>query len=455
VRTAGVLRLFSIIALSVASTASLAAQGPPSGPPETATVAFNQAATHEPGDVATANATQPDSAESPQSSPDKATPPQTTPPASREAAIEQDQAAKSSTLHPYVPNKGERIFNHVDTILEGGNLRWHPFFDSAYSGGGFTLGVGHLNYVSGYNYIDIRGSYTITNYKRVEAEFVAPRLFNRRGHLSVLGGWREATQVGFYGIGPDTPKADRTNYLFQQPYGSALLTLFPTRRTLMLRGGVELSRWSQKPGEGSFPSVETRYAPATLPGLGAEVTYLRTQGAVGLDWRTSPGYTRRGAYVAASLDNYDDRDGNFGFQVAEYEGIAHLPILREAWVLSFHGRVQTAFEKDDQQIPFFMLPALGGGSSLRGYSSWRFRDKNSLLLQAEWRIMVNRYLDMAFFYDAGKVVARTSDLDFDGLKDDYGFGLRFHGPFATPLRVELAHSRESSLSFIFSSSASF
>ena len=102
-----------------------------------------------------------------------------------------------------------------------------------------------------------------------------------------------------------------------------------------------------------------------------------------------------------------------------------------------------------------MLPALGGGSSLRGYSSWRFRDQNSLLLQAEWRIMVNRYLDLAFFYDAGKVAARTSDLDLDGLKDDFGFGFRFHGPFATPLRVELARSRESSFSFIFSSSASF
>jgi outer membrane translocation and assembly module TamA len=129
--------------------------------------------------------------------------------------------------------------------------------------------------------------------------------------------------------------------------------------------------------------------------------------------------------------------------------------LREAWVLSFHGRVQTAFDKDGQQIPFFMLPGLGGGSTLRGYSSWRFRDQNSLLLQAEWRIMVNRYLDLAFFYDAGKVTARTSDLDLDGLKDDYGFGVRFHGPFATPLRLELAHSRETSLKFIFSSHASF
>jgi outer membrane translocation and assembly module TamA len=77
------------------------------------------------------------------------------------------------------------------------------------------------------------------------------------------------------------------------------------------------------------------------------------------------------------------------------------------------------------------------------------------LLQGEWRIIVNRYLDLAFFYDAGKVAPRTSDLDFKNLKDNYGIGLRFHGPAATPLRVELARSRESSLSLIFSSSASF
>ena len=57
-----------------------------------------------------------------------------------------------------------------------------------------------------------------------------------------------------------------------------------------------------------------------------------------------------------------------------------------------------------------VLHAAGAGRRLvaaRLFSSWRFRDQNSLLLQAEWRIMVNRYLDLAFFYDAGKVTART------------------------------------------------
>jgi outer membrane protein assembly factor BamA len=101
-----------------------------------------------------------------------------------------------------------------------------------------------------------------------------------------------------------------------------------------------------------------------------------------------------------------------------------------------------------------MLPALGGGSTLRGFSSWRFRDRHSLLLQAEWRVLVNRFVDMGIFYDAGKVVSRRSDLDLDGLKKDYGIGFRFHGPAATPLRIELAKSNEG-MTIVFSSKAAF
>ena len=68
--------------------------------------------------------------------------------------------------------------------------------------------------------------------------------------------------------------------------------------------------------------------------------------------------------------------------------------------------------------------------------------------------MVNRFFDTALFYDAGKVTAQTSDLNLDGLKHDFGFGIRFHGPAATPLRIELAKSREG-LALVFAALAAF
>jgi len=134
------------------------------------------------------------------------------PPTSRAAAIEQAQATKATVLRPFEPGQAEAIMDRVENLLTPGNLRVHPFFQSAYAGGGFTLGAGYLTHVSSYNVLDVRGSFTFSGYKRVEAAFIAPRLFDRRGTLTALGGWREATQVGFYGIGSaNTSKANRAN----------------------------------------------------------------------------------------------------------------------------------------------------------------------------------------------------------------------------------------------------
>ena len=336
-----------------------------------------------------------------------------------------------------------------------GSLHWHPFFTSAYSGGGFTLGAGYLTNVGSYNSIDFRGSWTPSGYLRAETEFLAPRLFDRRGKLSMIGGWRKATQVGFYGFGTGNTSADdRTNFSFTQPYASATLDLRPTRRVLLLVAGAEYSQWDQGSGEGNKPSVEEIYTPDELPGLGQKVTYLHVKGTAALDWRTSEGYSRKGGYYGVTFNNYADPDDFYSFKRVDYEVIQHIPILRDAWVLSLHGKVETTSTNDGNQVPFFMQPALGGGSSLRGFASWRFRDLNSLLLQAEWRVLVNSFFDTAIFYDAGKVTNRAGDLDLDGLKSDFGIGFRIHGPAATPVRIELAKSNEG-LALVFAASASF
>jgi outer membrane protein assembly factor BamA len=107
---------------------------------------------------------------------------------------------------------------------------------------------------------------------------------------------------------------------------------------------------------------------------------------------------------------------------------------------------------DGNQVPFFLLPDLGGSGELRGYSAYRFRDRNSIIFTGEYRWYVQEFVDMAVFYDAGKVAARRADLDFDNLKSNVGIGIRFHGPQTTVLRIELAKSNEG-MRFIFGFSA--
>ncbi len=375
-------------------------------------------------------------------------------PSTRADAIEQAQAEKAARVRPYVPGKAEKYLDRVEQVMTTGGLRLHPFFQSAYSGGGFTLGAGYRTAVSPYNSIDVRGSWTLKGYKRVESEFVAPRFLKRRASFSLLGGWREATQVGFYGVGNATVEEDNVSYGFTQLYAHGVLQVKPTNRYFTLRGGLEASQWEQGPGSGPKPSVEEVFPPASLPGLGQTITYLHTHGMVGFDTRPVAGYARRGRLLGVTFRDFSDTDSRYGFKQIDYEAIQHIPLLRESWALSLHAAASVTGLKSGQEIPFFMMPSVGGGSSLRGYSSWRFRDRNSLLLQAEWRVMVNRFLDTALFYDTGKVEANTRDLDFSNLKDDYGIGFRFHTPLATPLRIEFARSREG-MTIVFSSSGSF
>ena len=375
-------------------------------------------------------------------------------PPSRAAGIEQAESQKAVDLHPYTPNKAEAILDRVENTLLNGGVKLHPFFDNAYAGGGFTLGAGYAERVSSYNILDVRGSFTFKGYTRLETAFMAPRLFNRRGALTLIGGWRNATQVGFYGIGMGTSAHDRSNYSFTQPYGSAALTFLPTRKLLVLAGVFDVAKWDVGAGKGSAPSVDAVYTPATLQGLGATPTYLHSQGTIGLDFRPSPGYARRGGFYGLTFQDYHDTQGLNGFRVTDYDAVQHIPLLREAWVISLHGHLELANAAANQVIPYFMLPSLGGGSSLRGFSSWRFRDMNSLLLQAEWRVIANRFLDMAVLYDAGRVAARRSDLTDAPLKSDYGLGFRFHGPMTTPLRIEFVQSNEG-FNIVFSSKAAF
>ena len=99
----------------------------------------------------------------------------------RAAQIAAQQQEKAQATKPYEPNKAEVWVKKLEEQFLTGALHWHPFIDSAYAGGGFTLGAGYARYVSAYNTIDLRGSWTPSGYLRFESEFLAPRLFDRRG----------------------------------------------------------------------------------------------------------------------------------------------------------------------------------------------------------------------------------------------------------------------------------
>ena len=150
--------------------------------------------------------------------------------------------------------------------------------------------------------------------------------------------------------------------------------------------------WNTLEGEGGEPSIETIYTPQTAPGLGADPDYIHSQLGVGIDWRKSPGYTRNGGLYYATLHDYSNTNGGtYSFQRLDVDLIQHIPLLRENWVLVGRASGQTTLN-DNDLIPYFLLPALGSGSTLRAFKADRFRDRHSMVMSAEIRwIPAQRY----------------------------------------------------------------
>ena len=144
----------------------------------------------------------------------------------------------------------------------------------------------------------------------------------------------------------------------------------------------------------------------------------------------------------------------YSFDRLDAEVVQHIPILRENWVISLRGRLETTLD-DDDQVPYFLLPSLGSGSTLRGYSSWRFRDRHAMLMSGEWRWIPNRMaLDMAFFYDTGMVAPRLDAIALDRSSATSASASGFTRRMSTPLRVEFAKGSEG-VHIVFAASAAF
>jgi hypothetical protein len=373
--------------------------------------------------------------------------------ASRAAETADAQAKKAQELRPYTPNRAEQILTKIEKIpLDPPPVL--PTFDSVYSGGGFTPGAVMRWMYGDKSTFAVRGLYSLKQYKLIEAATVSPGHALGRLDLGARVGWRDATQVGYYGLGIESDESARANYRFKETYVEGGATFRP-RRWTVLEGRLAYEDYQLEPGKGSAPSIETVYTPATAPGLGASPSFVHTATRAGIDTRLSPLYTRTGGYYGVELHNYLDTGDTFTFNRFDVEAIHHIPILRENWVIALRGRFQTTLGGDDVVVPYFLLPSLGGGSSLRAYTSWRFRDRDSLLANVEWRWIPSKLgFDMAIFYDTGTMADHPTGLSFAKRVSDWGFGARFHAPRATVLRIEMAKGTEG-WQLVFASSAPF
>ena len=362
----------------------------------------------------------------------------------RAGEIVRQQEEKARAAKPDQPSRGELFSEQLEEgkWFVGVPRDWYPMFGSIYPGGGLAPGGGYRHHIGYDSYVDISGMYSVARYKKFQIAGSTPNHVNGRLDISGSMSWLDATQVPFFGLGNDSDSNARTNFRISrtQVEGAAVLHLVDWLR-LRLDGGLD--DYAQRSGQGAYPSIEEAFSPATAPVLGEDLRYLRGEASAAVYWLQSAGYSRTGGLYRFAYEEFNPLRGDGGtFGFMRTEVVQHVPILHETWVLSLRGRTESIVRKSDV-VPYFLMPWLGSGNTLRAYTTGRFRDRHTLLLAGELRWFPNRLgLDMALFFDAGKVAPQRSSLTLDGMKTDYGIGVRFHTPTATALRMDLARGQE-------------
>lgn len=363
---------------------------------------------------------------------------------SRAAALAAEQEEKARALS--APKAGF-IERHMIAIEQAGGFGAAGGFGVAPGlfvtfgdikrGSGLSLGPAYGKTFSSGAVFQAKAAYSISSAKMVQVALQAP-LASKRLTIRTRVRWQDVPDVSFYGLGSGVPGAGAA-YAETQTEVSATAAFRPVR-LLRFGAGIGVERFETAIAPGSDPARAGLFTGA--PGVGADPQYVHGYGSAAIDSRNAQGYSRHGSLLRATLHDYRQQNaGPYSFRRVDGVAEQYLPILRGNWVIYFGLRASTTTTGTGAHVPFFLLPDLGG-HDLRGYDNYRFRDRHSVLMTAEYRWYAQEFLDGAIFYDAGKAVSMRRDLDFSDFKSSYGAGIRLHGPRTTVVRLEVARSRE-------------
>ena len=254
-------------------------------------------------------------------------------PETRQSTIENAAAEKAKSLQPYEVTTAEKVITRIERRFTNQTIRWHPYLQNAYRGGGFAAGAGYMFHTRRIQHSRRPGQlqHQVVQARRGGVHLAAPvrpagrtdgsrRLAGRNGggilrrrdeHLERRP--RELRVRAAVRIGVVDDSADaRTVHGARRLRGVAMgpEVGYKARR----RRSTRSIRRSRCPGSARRRRSCTRRRPS-------DSTRARPSD-----------YARRGGFYGVTGHDYTDRDDALGFRQVDYEVIQHIPILRETWV---------------------------------------------------------------------------------------------------------------------------
>jgi outer membrane protein assembly factor BamA len=367
----------------------------------------------------------------------------------RAESASQERAEKAQTS-PVVqqPSVFQRAFKWAGKLEGSGEAK-----DGLYPElGGMIPGAGWLSAGPGYRHhlfgnaavVDASAAMSWRRYSMMQSQIEWPALGSNHLSIGASAKYQDFTEINYFGIGSGTDRSAQTDYRLKTIDFAGSATLRPTDR-LSVGGRVGYLRGLNiEPGLSSIlPPTHDVFDETTAPGLTVQPRYTHADVFVEADTRDAPGYPTSGGVYRLGLATFHDLDASGqSFQRVDADATQYVPLFHRNWVVALRGRVTMSQTGAGNQVPFYLLPTLGGDHTLRGYANYRFRDRDAALVSAEYRWPVFRMMDAALFADAGTVAPTAGGLLRERVARDYGFGLRLHSEGKSFASIDVANGAE-------------
>jgi len=280
------------------------------------------------------------------------------------------------------------------------------------AGGGYYFRTSKVDSVTKLSRLDGFMVYTLRNQFKVT---LAPDVYFKRNVYRFQSALSFSYFTDkFFGIGPDTTKDMEENYI------SRIYTFqfnFQRKIFLQLNAGLkyELGRFRLvEIDEDGLLSTGT--ISGSRGGIGSGIGFFMSR-----DTRDNIYFPSSGSYHEASVLFFRRTFGS-DFHFNRYI----LDLRKYVTFLASHVlAIQGYFSFITGDPPFQMMSLMGGQNNMRGYWFGRFRDKNLITFQAEYRIPLVKRIGVVGFAGLGNVADRLSRFGRSDLKYSLGFGLRY------------------------------
>jgi hypothetical protein len=347
---------------------------------------------------------------------------------------------------------GAKIFD----IFQNRDL--HPTLATVAPGGGLTGGIGYdgpNRGNPGQLQHSLRASVSTKGYWLAMAD-TTYRVANTYS-LEAYARGRRMTELPFYGIGQGSLLGNSSDFSLTERVVGGSAYVRPMAAYAI--GARVEGLWPivHAGGSSSVRSIDTVFTDGTAPGLANQPAFVHYQVFANFDYPTGQfGTPRHGVDLKADYNIYRDaQDSRYSFNRLFAEAQVRFQIAGPARKLTLHGMTSATSVDTGSDVPFYFQETLGGAqnllgfheallgsdetvATLRGFDDYRFRDRNLVLVQAEFRQKLWAQFDATFFVDAGKVTHDASQLGFTNLKHDFGVSISFMRVDATIVRFDFS-----------------